>query len=90
MKTTGYVLGLDGSMTPVSATSLSNTEEELWVPRIGSAKKISSPGGGSRKSGDKGGGGGSSPKKETKEKVRGRDEIERYHKQNDTIERLTS
>ena len=90
MKTTGYVLGLDGSMTPVSATSLSDTEEELWVPRIGSAKKISSPGGGSRKSGNKGGGGGSSPKKETKEKVRGRDEIERYHKQNDTIERLTS
>ena len=63
--------------------------------RVKSAKKSSgggfkhkmSSGGG----GGKGGGGGSgSNKKETKKKIRGRDEIQRYHKNNDTIERLAS
>ena len=62
--------------------------------RVTSAKKSS--GGGFKinqssagGSGGKGGGGGSK-QKETKKKVRGRDEIQRYHKQNDTISRLAS
>ena len=64
---------------------------QIAIPKIKSARKTGGGSSGASRpsSGGKGGGGGSKTP-EKKDKVRGRDEIERYHKQNDTIDRLAS
>ena len=79
--------------TPVQTTSPKKTTG--FTLKVKSAHKSSggnfkhSNSGGS--GGGKGGGGGSSSqKKDVKPMIRGRDEIERYHTNNDTIDRLAS
>ena len=103
-KTTGYAetpvysmingtATITGTKTiPLSAQMIQ--DGFVRVPVIGSGKGFQKIGGGAsgakKPSGSGGGGSGGSQKKEMKPLIRGRDEIERYHKQNDTIERLSS
>lgn len=64
---------------------------QIAIPKIKSARKTGGgSSGASRSSSGGNGGGGGSKTPEKKDKIRGRDEIERYHKQNDTIDRLAS
>ena len=81
--------------SPVVSEETATGQSMTTALRVTSAKKSSGGGFKMKNStasggGKKSGGGGGSKSKNIKEKARGRDNIERYHKNNDTIDRLAS
>lgn len=85
---TTYVYAHDssGNTVKIAAEQALEHDNQLSIPVIKGASKISSPGGGSR---PKSSGGGGGKQKETKKHKRYQDEIERYHKNNETLSRVS-
>lgn len=76
----------NGKTYTVRQSDVMTTNNETYIPIIGSATKISAPGGGPRP--NLSGGGGSKAKKLDKKDPE--DEIERYHHVNKTLDRLSN
>jgi hypothetical protein len=75
-----------GKTYTVQSTDIMKNDMGVFIPVIGSAKKITPPGGGPRP--NPSGGGGSKAKKLDKKDPE--DEIERYHHVNKTLDRLSN
>ena len=83
---TGLMAGQIGT---IDGEVKSFEEGHIYLPTIKSARKTGGGASGANRSANKGSGGGGGKKKETKKHKRYQDEIERYHKNNETLSRVS-
>lgn len=75
-------IGVNGQVVTVA-------EGQIAIPKIKSARKTGGGSSGANRPSNKGSGGGGGKQKETKKHKRYKDEIERYHKNNETLSRIS-
>ena len=83
---TGLMAGQIGT---IDGEVKSFEEGHIYLPTIKSARKTGGGASGTNRPANKGSGGGGGKKKETKKHKRYQDEIERYHKNNETLSRVS-
>jgi archaellum component FlaC len=81
----GYEL-VDGTYVPISGSVEGTATETVYIPRINSMSKVSSPAGGASKGGG-GGGGGGGGKKQKHDRLDARGD--RYHEVKENLARIS-